>query len=105
MFIKLVPVKKNTDSAVYLVQGYRDKENKVKHRKIKLYGFLSDLEKEDPNILEKLKKEAKNTPNESFNQAITISISQLKEKKGDKPLINYGHTFLESIYNKLLIIY
>jgi hypothetical protein len=29
----------------------------------------------------------------------------LKEKKGDKPLINYGHTFLESIYNKLLIIY
>jgi transposase len=103
MFIKLVPVKKNTDSAVYLVQGYRDKENKVKHRKIKLYGFLSDLEKEDPNILEKLKKEAKNTPNESFNQAITISISQLKEKKGDKPLINYGHTFLESIYNKLSI--
>ena len=54
-----MPVKKNTDSAVYLVQGYRDKENKVKHRKIKLYGFLSDLEKEDPNILEKLKKEAK----------------------------------------------
>lgn len=103
MFIKLVPVKKNTDSAVYLVQGYRDKENKVKHRKIKLYGFLSDLEKEDPNILEKLKKEAKNTPNESFNQAITISISQLKEKKGEKPLINYGHTFLESIYNKLSI--
>ena len=56
MFIKLVPVKRNTDSAVYLVQGYRDKENKVKHRKIKLYGFLSDLEKEDPYILEKLKK-------------------------------------------------
>lgn len=103
MFIKLVPVKKNTDSAVYLVQGYRDKENKVKHRKIKLYGFLSDLEKEDPNILEKLKKEAKNTPNESFNQALTISIGQLKEKKGEKPLINYGHTFLESIYNKLSI--
>jgi len=103
VFIKLVPVKKNTDSAVYLVQGYRDKENKVKHRKIKLYGFLSDLEKEDPNILEKLKKEAKNTPNESFNQALTISIGQLKEKKGEKPLINYGHTFLESIYNKLSI--
>ena len=98
-----MPVKKNTDSAVYLVQGYRDKENKVKHRKIKLYGFLSDLEKEDPNILEKLKKEAKNTPNESFNQALTISIGQLKEKKGEKPLINYGHTFLESIYNKLSI--
>jgi len=103
MFIKLVPVKKNTDSAVYLVQGYRDKENKVKHRKIKLYGFLSDLEKEDPYILEKLKKEAKNAPNESFNQALSISISQLKEKKGDKPLINYGHTFLESIYNQLSI--
>jgi len=98
-----VPVKKNTDSAVYLVQGYRDKENKVKHRKIKLYGFLSDLQKKDPHILEKLKKEAKNIPNETFDQAITISIGQLKEKKGDKPLINYGHTFLESIYNQLSI--
>ena len=103
MFIKLVPVKKNTDSAVYLVQGYRDKENKVKHRKVKLYGLLSDLEKEDPDILEKLKKEAKNIPNETFNQAITISIGQLKEKKGEKPLINYGYTFLESIYNQLSI--
>ena len=98
-----MPVKKNTDSAVYLVQGYRDKENKVKHRKIKLYGFLSDLQKKDPHILEKLKKEAKNIPNETFDQAITISIGQLKEKKGDKPLINYGHTFLESIYNQLSI--
>ena len=103
MFIKLVPVKKNTDSAVYLVQGYRDKENKVKHRKIKLYGFLSDLEKEDPDILEKLKKEAKYIPNETVNQAVTINIGQLKEKKGEKPLINYGYIFLESIYNQLSI--
>lgn len=103
MFIKLVPVKKNTDSAVYLVQGYRDKENKVKHRKIKLYGFLSDLEKEDPDILEKLKKEAKDIPNETLNQAVTINIGQLKEKKGEKPLINYGYIFLESIYNQLSI--
>ena len=103
MFIKLVPVKKNTDSAVYLVQGYRDKENKVKHRKMKLYGFLSDLEKEDPDILEKLKKEAKDIPNETLNQAVTINIGQLKEKKGEKPLINYGYIFLESIYNQLSI--
>jgi transposase len=103
MFIKLVPVKKNTDSAVYLVQGYRDKENRVKHRKVKLYGFLSELEKEDPNILETLKREAKTIPNEAYRQEITISIAQLKEKKGEKPLINYGHIFLESIYNQLSI--
>jgi transposase len=103
MFIKLVPVKKNTDSAVYLVQGYRDNENRVKHRKIKMYGFLSELEKKDPHILEKLKKEAKDIPNEVYNQEITVSIGQLKEKKGVKPLINYGHIFLESIYNQLSI--
>ena len=103
MFIKLVPVKKNTDSAVYLVQGYRDKENRVKHRKVKLYGFLSELEKEDPNILETHKREAKTIPNEAYHQEITISIAQLKEKKGEKPLINYGHIFLESIYNQLSI--
>lgn len=103
MFIKLVPVKKNTDSAVYLVQGYRDQENRVKHRKIKMYGFLSELVKKDPNILEKLKEQAKDIPNEAYDQEITVNVGQLKEKRDGKPLTNYGHVFLESIYNQLNI--
>ncbi len=103
MFIKLVPVKKNSDSAVYLVQGYRDVNNKVKHRKVKFYGFLSDLEKEDPLILEKLRNEAKNVPNEAYAKEIHVGVHLLKEKSGSKSLKNFGFAFLESLYNQLQI--
>jgi hypothetical protein len=100
MFIKLIPVKKNTDSAVYLVQGYRDQNNKVKHRKVKYYGFLSDLEKQDSNILEKLKVEAKNTPNEIFTQELSVGLNLLQTKTNQKRLLNYGYLFLEAIYKQ-----
>ena len=103
MFIKLIPVKKNTDSAVYLVQGYRDQNNKVKHRKVKYYGFLSDLEKQDSNILEKLKVEAKNTPNEIFTQELSVGLNLLQTKTNQKRLLNYGYLFLEAIYKQLNI--
>lgn len=103
MFIKLVPVKKNTDSAVYLVQGYRDQQNRVKHRKIKFYGFLSDLQANEPNVLIRLKQEAKLIPNVQVEQELKVKVGLLKEKIGDKPLLNYGYTFLESIYNALKI--
>ncbi|MDS2946178.1 IS1634 family transposase [Streptococcus pneumoniae] len=43
---------------VYLVEGYR-KDGKVKQRILKKYGFLDELELEEPDILERLKREAK----------------------------------------------
>ena len=65
MFIKLVKGKTNKKGTlVYLVEGYRDHDGKSKHRTIKSYGYLEDLEKDDPNILDKLKKEAKEMDNE-----------------------------------------
>ena len=53
MFIKV------SGKKVYLVEGYRNKDNKVRHRTIKCYGNLKELEADDPNIIDKLKKEAK----------------------------------------------
>ncbi|MDS9370593.1 IS1634 family transposase [Streptococcus pneumoniae] len=43
---------------VYLVEGYR-KNGKVKQRILKKYGLLDELELEEPDILERLKREAK----------------------------------------------
>jgi len=43
---------------VYLVEGYRE-NGKVKSRILKKYGYLDELEAQEPGIFEKLKKEAK----------------------------------------------
>lgn len=43
---------------VYLVEGYRI-DGKVKQRIIHKFGLLDELEKEEPGILERLKREAK----------------------------------------------
>lgn len=43
---------------VYLVEGYR-KDGKVRQRILKKYGLLNELEVEEPDILERLKREAK----------------------------------------------
>ena len=43
---------------VYLVEGYRE-NGKVKSRILKKYGYLNELEAQEPGIFEKLKKEAK----------------------------------------------
>ena len=44
---------------VYLVEGYR-KDGKVKQRIIHKYGLLDESEKQEPDILTRLNKEAKN---------------------------------------------
>ena len=43
---------------VYLVEGYRE-NGKVKSRILEKYGYLDELEAQEPGIFEKLKKEAK----------------------------------------------
>lgn len=43
---------------VYLVEGYR-KDGKVRQRILKKYGLLDEIEVEEPDILERLKREAK----------------------------------------------
>ena len=59
MFIKKVKIKSNSNHALYLVESYRDQNGKPKHRTIKTYGTLEDLEKSNPNILRELREEAK----------------------------------------------
>ena len=103
MFIKV------SGKKVYLVEGYRNENNKVKHRTIDCYGYLNELEAQDSNIINKLRQKAKilteeqkKLKNDTENEiAITFSLlasNTLQEK--DK---NYGYFFLDNIYKSLEI--
>jgi transposase len=99
MFIKLSKNKNAKFTKVYLVEGYRDENNKVKHRTIHCYGNLEELEIEDPDILEKLKIKAKNMPKNEVVITHNLLASNSEQEK-DK---NYGYFFLDSIYKDLAI--
>lgn len=100
MYIRLT--KSNTSKLVkvYLVEGYRDKDGKVKQRKVHCYGNLHELEAEDPNILEKLRAEAKKMP-KTTTADITLNLTSSNAEMGVDQ--NYGYFYLESIYNTLKI--
>lgn len=100
MFIKKVKINTNQKHSIYLVESYRDKEGKPKHRTIKNYGILEDLEKENPNILEELREEAKLlTKDKKLDTIQTVDIDF--DKIQTKSLINYGYIFLERIYKQI----
>lgn len=100
MFIKKVKINTNQKHSLYLVESYRDKEGKPKHRTIKNYGILEDLERENPNILEELREEAKRlTKDKKLDTIQTVDIDF--DKLQTKSLINYGYVFLERIYKQI----
>lgn len=95
---------------LYLAEGYRDHRGKVVNRKIKSYGELSELQKIDPDILDKLKSEAKHLTElqkQGKLQSSTIYNERFIEKNITRKsndgydLVNYGYVFLEAIYNEL----
>ena len=97
MYINVVKSKTSKFSKVYLTEGYRDEQGKVKHRIIKCYGNLEELQEEDPDILIKLKAEAKAM---GLNQTnVLINFNQENCVKGSD--LNYGYFFLEALYEKL----
>jgi transposase len=100
MFIKKVKIKSNKNHALYLVESYRDQNGKPKHRTIKTYGTLEDLEKSNPNILRELHEEAKRLSevrDEKTSHEIIIDFAKIQTES----LKNYGYVFLERIYNKI----
>jgi hypothetical protein len=51
MFIRVTTSPDKKHKKVYLVEGYRDHNKKVKQRIIKSFGDLNDLERDNPNAL------------------------------------------------------
>jgi len=98
MFIKKVKNSKDGTHRLYLVESYRNKVGKPRHRVLKSYGVLENLQKENPNILQELKLEAGRLTDESENtQTIKIDFTKLQEKS----LLNYGYVILDKIYHDL----
>ena len=97
MYIRVTKSPTSKHSKVYLVEGYRDAQGKVKQRIVKNYGNLEELQAKDPDILDKLRLEAKGM---DLNQ-VTVELS-LKQKNGTNgPDLNYGHFFLDALYEQL----
>lgn len=97
MYIRVTKSPTSKHSKVYLIEGYRDEQGKVKQRIVKNYGNLEELQEKDPDILDKLKLEAKRM---GLNQ-ITVELN-LKQKNGKNgPDLNYGYFFLEALYEQL----
>ena len=97
MFIRLSKSKTAKFTKVYLAEGYRDENGKSKQRIIKSYGNLEELESVDPNILDKLRLEAKGIKKNEVKITLNLSDTNTDTYK-DK---NYGHFFLDSIYKTL----
>lgn len=97
MFIRLSKGNTAKFTKVYLVEGYRDENGKSKQRIVKCYGNLEELEAQDPNILEKLRAEAKKID----KNEVTLTLNLAKPNLGVEPDQNYGYLFLEHIYREL----
>lgn len=82
---------------VYLVEGYR-KDGKVKQRIIHKYGLLDELEAVEPEILERLKKEAKAGLLNS-NQTIQVTYDLLEPM--NEPDKSYGWMVLDNLFEEL----
>ena len=51
--------KSNNTQYVYLVESFRKEDGSIGHRTLNKLGKLDDLLKDDPNALEKLKRDVK----------------------------------------------
>lgn len=97
MFIRTTKSPNSEMTRVYLVEGYRDEQGKSKQRVVKSYGFLEELEKDDPNILEKLKSEAKKTP----KNIIPVELNLKTPNSEASCPMNYGYFFLDALFEEL----
>lgn len=99
MFVRVTKSPTSKLSKVYLVEGYRDENGNPKQRIIKSYGNLEELQEQNPNILDKLKAEAKKIPKNMVDVSLNLTNSNT-EMENDK---NYGYFFLERLYNDLQV--
>lgn len=99
MFIKLVKSNTSKNVQVYLVESYRDGK-KVKHRTLKRYGVLQELEQKDPHILEKLRTEAKRLTGESEENVLSMLIDLNKSNDYSSTLKNIGSVYLSHLFDQ-----
>ncbi len=102
MYIKK---EKRANGRLYLsiVHGYRDENNKVKHKTIKTYGYLDDLEKQFANPMSMIEKELAELKNEDITELTIKNINQKQDNysTNGNDEKNIGYFLLKKIYNEL----
>ena len=102
MYIKK---EKRTNGRLYLsiVHGYRDENNKVKHKTIKTYGYLDDLEKKYDDPMSMIERELEKLKKEDITELTIKNINQKPENYNtdEDDEKNIGYFLLKKIYLEL----
>ena len=98
MFLK----KSISNGKIYLsfVQGYRDKNGKVKQKTIKKLGYLDDLKKQFDDPIAHFKQIAKEKSNEEINELVIKNLNTKTVNENDKQK-NLGYLVIKQLYNEL----
>lgn len=83
---------------IVLVEGYRDKDGKVKSRFIKSFGVEEELMKEDPDIFEHLRQQYKDKKEEA---KVNIELDLNQKNSREENFLIYGDIWIEKIYEDL----
>ncbi len=103
MFVVIKKSKTSKRELVYIVESYRDENQKIRQRIIKKCGELSELTANDPDAIEKLREEAKQMTSEASSKEVELSINLSLSNSKSSPTVNYGFFFVESLYHSLKV--
>ena len=82
-----------------IVDGYRI-NGKIKHKTIKKYGYLEDLEKQFDNPINFLNNELANLKKE-FESKVTVTFDKKEFNNFDDDTFNIGYVYLKTIFKNL----
>lgn len=88
---------------VYIVESYRDENQKIRQRIIKKCGELGELTAEDPDALEKIREEARRMTEEAAAKEVELTVDLNLPNDSSYEMVNYGYFFVESLYQSLKI--
>ena len=103
MFVVVKKSKTSKRELVYIVESYRDENQKIRQRIIKKCGELSELTAEDPDALEKIREEAKRMTADAAAKEVELTVDLDLPNDSSYEMVNYGYFFVESLYQSLKI--
>ena len=94
-----------SNGKIYLsfVNGYRDRDGKVKQKTVKKLGYLEDLKKEFDNPEEHFRNSAKEMSKETVDELIIKNINSKIIDSEEYQKHNLGYIILKKIYKELQI--
>lgn len=100
MYIKKEPRKNRT--YISIVHGYRDENKKVKHKTIKSFGYLDELQLKYDNPMEFVESELKKLKSEEITKIILDDINRPSswDEEPDN-FKNVGYLLIKKIYNDI----